>query len=113
MDAETREIVALHIGDRSRAGAQALWENLPAIYRECAVYFTDDWEAYVGVLPDSRHRIVAKDSGLTSYIERFNNTLRQRLARLTRETLSFSKKLSNHIGAIWHFIHHYNAQLVG
>ncbi|MDM8566138.1 IS1 family transposase, partial [Candidatus Halobeggiatoa sp. HSG11] len=25
-----------------------------------------------------------------------------------RKTLSFSKKLSNHIGAIWFFIHYYN-----
>ncbi|MBD2001673.1 IS1 family transposase, partial [Trichocoleus sp. FACHB-40] len=24
---------------------------------------------------------------------------------------SFSKKLENHIGAIWYFIHHYNASL--
>ncbi len=111
MDAETREIVALHVGDRSRSGAQALWENLPPIYRECAVCFTDDWEAYVGVFPETRHRIVEKKSGLTNYIERFNNSLRQRLARFTRETLSFSKKLANHIGAIWYFVHHYNAQL--
>jgi IS1 family transposase len=42
---------------------------------------------------------VGKDSGLTSYIERLNNTLRQRVARLVRKTLSFSKKLENHIGA--------------
>ncbi|MDM8561711.1 IS1 family transposase, partial [Thiotrichales bacterium HSG14] len=28
-----------------------------------------------------------------------------------RKTLSFSKKLSNHIGAIWFFIHHYNANI--
>jgi len=111
MDAETREIVALHVGDRSREGAQALWENLPPLYRECAICFTDDWEAYVDVLPESRHRIVDKQSGLTSYIERFNNTVRQRLARFARETLSFSKKLENHIGAIWFFVHHYNAQL--
>jgi hypothetical protein len=33
---------------------------------------------------------VGKESGLTSYIERFNNTLRQRIARLVRKTLSFS-----------------------
>lgn len=111
MDAETREIVALHVGDRSRKGAQALWENLPPLYRECAVCFTDDWEAYLGVLPQSRHRIVDKQSGLTSYIERFKNTVRQRLARFAREILSFSKKLENHIGAIWFFVHHYNAQL--
>jgi hypothetical protein len=58
-----------------------------------------------------RHRAVGKETGKTSYIERFNNTLRQRVGRLVRKTLSFSKKLSNHIGAIWYFVHHYNASL--
>ncbi|MGB3262389.1 MAG: IS1 family transposase, partial [Microcoleus sp.] len=28
------------------------------------------------------------------------------------KTLSFSKKLSNHIGVIWYFIHEYNASLL-
>jgi hypothetical protein len=37
--------------------------------------------------------------------------MRQRISRLVRKTLSFSKKLENHIGAIWYFIHHYNASL--
>ncbi|HZC03558.1 MAG TPA: IS1 family transposase, partial [Gammaproteobacteria bacterium] len=41
-------------------------------------------------------------------IERFNNTLRQRVSRLAREALSFSKELANHIGAIKLFICHYN-----
>ena len=68
----------------------------------------DDWEAYVSVIPSKRHVAVAKDSGLTSYIERLNNTLRQGISRLVRKTLSFSKKLENHIGAIWMFIHEYN-----
>ena len=40
--------------------------------------------------------------------EGFINTLRQRVSRLVRETLSFSKKLANHIGAITYFICHYN-----
>ena len=44
----------------------------------------------------------------TRPIERFNNTLRQRVSRLVRETLSFSKTLANHIGAIKYFICHYN-----
>jgi hypothetical protein len=44
--------------------------------------------------------------------ERFNNTLRQRVSRLVRKTLSFLKSLENHIGAIWYFIHHYNASLL-
>jgi hypothetical protein len=57
-----------------------------------------------------RERAVGEESGLTSYIERFNNTLRQRVSCLVRKTLSFSKKLDNHIKAIWNFIHHYNEQ---
>ncbi len=43
---------------------------------------------------------IGKQTGKTSYIERFNNKLRQRVSRLVRKTLSFSKSLENHIGAI-------------
>ncbi|MER3432869.1 MAG: IS1 family transposase, partial [Leptolyngbya sp. ERB_1_1] len=71
----------------------------------------DYWEAYQAVLPSKRHCAVGKETGLTSYIERFNHTLRQRVSRLVRKTLSFSKKLANHISAIWHFIHYYNEQI--
>ncbi|HED04723.1 MAG TPA: IS1 family transposase, partial [Candidatus Fraserbacteria bacterium] len=49
--------------------------------------------------------------GIMNLLERFNCTLRQRVSRLVRKTLSFSKKLENHVGAIWYFIHHYNASL--
>jgi insertion element IS1 protein InsB len=44
----------------------------------------------------------------TNHVERFNCTLRQRVSRLVRSTLSFSKKLANHIGAIKSFICDYN-----
>ena len=111
LDRQTREIIGCHIGDRSRASARVLWASLPGIYRQCAVIFTGYWEAYQTVLPSKRHRAVGKENGLTSHIERFNNTLRQRVSRLVRRTLSFSKKLDNHEGAIWHFIQHYNAQM--
>jgi IS1 transposase len=40
----------------------------------------------------------------TNHVERFNYTLRQRVSRLVRATLSFSKKLAHHIGAIKYFI---------
>lgn len=111
IDVRTREIVGCYIGNRSFESAKALWESLPAVYRQCAVCYTDFWSAYPVALPSKRHRAVGKETGKTSYIERFNNTLRQRVSRLVRKTLSFSKKLENHIGAIWHFIHHYNASL--
>ena len=67
--------------------------------------------SYGIVFPKKRHQAVSKDSGKTNYIERFNNTMRQRRSRLVRKTLSFSKKFSNHLGAIWYFIHEYNARL--
>ena len=119
IDAVSREIVGVYIGDRSAQAAKQLWRSrsvcealsLPPVYRQCAVCYTDFWEAYKQVLPSKRHRAVGKDSGQTSYIERFNNTVRQRVARLVRKTLSFSKSLDNHIGAVWYFVHHYNASL--
>ncbi|BAU09987.1 IS1 transposase (plasmid) [Leptolyngbya sp. NIES-3755] len=110
LDVETREVVGCYVGDRSSESATALWQSLPAVYRQCAVCYTDFWVSYPPALPSSRHRPVDKSSGLTSYIERFNNTLRQRVSRLVRKTLSFSKKVDNHIAAIWNFIHHYNEQ---
>ena len=111
LDASTREVLGAYIGDRSRQGAKKLWLSIPPIYRQCAVCYTDFWEAYSHVLPSKRHKAVGKETGKTSYIERLNNTFRQRIGRLVRKTLSFSKKLENHIGAIWYFIHHYNASL--
>jgi insertion element IS1 protein InsB len=111
MDVTTREVIGCHIGDRSKDSAQALWDSLPSVYRQCAKIYTDHWEAYRAVLPSTRHESVGKDSGLTSYIERLNNTFRQRISRLVRKTLSFSKKLENHIAAIWNFIHDYNYQI--
>ena len=67
--------------------------------------------AYEQVLPQNRHRAVGEESGKMNRIERFNLTLRQRISRLVRKTLSFSKKIEAHTGAIWNFIHYYNAEI--
>lgn len=111
LDAKTREIVGVHLGDRSREGARKLWQSLPSVYCQCAVCYSDFWETYEQVIPSKRHKAVGKETGKTSYIERFNCTLRQRVSRLVRKTLSFSKKMENHIGAVWYFVHHYNESL--
>lgn len=76
LDVETREIIGVYVGERSRDGAQGLWDALPAVYRQCAVAYTDFWLAYDEVFPSKRHQSVGKESGKTSYIERFNCTLR-------------------------------------
>jgi insertion element IS1 protein InsB len=59
-------------------------------------------------MPAAQPRALNTLARKTKHIERFNNTLRQRVSRLVREALSFSKKLANHIGAIKLFICHYN-----
>ena len=99
-DVETRELVGVYIGQRDRTGAEGLWQSLPSIYRQCATTYTDFWEVYTEIFPSKRHKVVDKASGKTSHIERFNTTLRQRVSRLVRKTLSFSKKFTNHCGAI-------------
>ena len=50
-----------------------------------------------------------KEAGLTAHVERFFGTVRQRCARFVRKTLSFSKKVENHVGALWFFIRLYNS----
>jgi IS1 family transposase/transposase-like protein len=111
IDRNSRKIVGCYIGDRTRKSARKLWASLPEIYQQSAFAYTDFWQAYKTVIPHKRHRAVGKETGLTNHIERLNNTLRQRVSRLVRASLSFSKKLNNHIGAVWYFIHGYNAEL--
>jgi insertion element IS1 protein InsB len=104
MEAMTRQIIAFHVGDCSRQSAQALWERIPAVYQEQARFYTDCYEVYKGVIPSARHQAITKLAHKTNHIEGFNCTLRQRVSRLVRATLSFSKKLANHIGALKYFI---------
>ena len=59
-------------------------------------------------MPAAQHRAISTWARKTHHIERFNNTLCQRVARLVREALSFSEQLANPIGAIKLFICHYN-----
>ena len=33
LDVKTREIVGVYVSDRSRSGADGLWQSLPAVYR--------------------------------------------------------------------------------
>jgi hypothetical protein len=67
-----------------------LWQAIPSAYRQ-GHCFTDFWAAYSAVIPDEQHTAVGKEMGETAHVERWNNTLRQRLARFVRMTLSFSK----------------------
>jgi IS1 family transposase len=86
----TRQIVAFFIGSHDTSACQQLWQQVPPDYVRCALR-SDAWRAYQTVLPPEQHRVVGKDTGETAHQERWYNTLRQRLARFVRKTLSFSK----------------------
>jgi len=38
MDATTRQIIAFHVGDRSRTSGKELWAHIPTVYREQATF---------------------------------------------------------------------------
>ena len=108
MDAKSRQVMAFHMGYRSRKSATWLWAKIPLADREEATFYTDQYVVYAGVIPVARHHAMSKLACITNYIERFNNTLRQRVSRVVRPTVSFAKKLANHSGAIKYFICHSN-----
>jgi IS1 family transposase len=107
---KTRQVVAYVIGDRSQATCRKLWGALPKAYRT-GVCYTDFWNAYTAVIPDEQHQAVGKESGEIAHIERFNNTIRQRLARFVRKTLSFSKSSEMHDICLRLFLWRYNMEI--
>lgn len=106
---QTRQIVAYFVGDRSAQSARALRQRIPPAYR-CRASRSDLWLPYAEVFPQRTHRCTGKGAGQTCHVERFNNTLRQRLGRFVRRTLSFSKCERMHEATVRLFIHHYNQQ---
>jgi IS1 family transposase/transposase-like protein len=107
----TRQIVAYYIGDRSEKSCREFWKRIPAAYRHCRS-FSDFWEAYQNVFSAKTHRSVGKESGQTAHVERWINTLRQRIARFVRKTLSFSKSDYYHEIVFKIFVCFYNLECV-
>ncbi len=103
----TRQIVAFVIGDRSEKTCRRLWNKIPDEYKHCLT-FSDFWEAYQQVFSKETHRCVGKESGETAHMERWYNTLRQRLARFVRKALSFSKSDAFHHMVTKWYIAEYN-----
>jgi len=112
IDRATRQIIAYHVGGRTKNDARKLLNKIPENLMKNMKIFTDYLKSYEDVIPSNQHVASGKDSGNTNHIERFNCTMRQRVSRLVRSSLSFSKNLSNHIGAIGYFITHYNREIL-
>ena len=98
--------VAYAIGCRGEGTCRVLWQRIPAAYKSSLCY-SDFWAAYAQVVPAPQHDR-SERRGQTNHSERYNNTMRQRVGRLVRQTLSFSKWDWMHQAAIKLFIHHYN-----
>ena len=79
--------------------------DYPTCYR---LAFAHQHYLDITTIPPAQHRAISKLARMTNHVDRFNCTLRQRVSRLVRSTLSFSKNLANHIGAIKYFICDYN-----
>ena len=86
-----------------------LWEAIPSVYRQGRC-FTDFWGTDAAVIPNEQHTAVGKETGETAHVERWKNTLRQRMARFVRMTFSFSKSMVMHEARLLLFLHRYNRE---
>ena len=107
----TRQIISWVMGNRDEERCQTLWDLVPEHYKKAIIY-SDFYAAYEKVLQNHKHHTVGKDSGQTNHVERWNNTLRQRISRFIRKTLSFSKSEYMHELYLKFFIHEYNLSLI-
>ncbi len=106
---KTRQVVTRAIVDLSEKICQELWKNISEEY--CKEHcFSDFWDAYQAVIPEDQLTQVAKETGETAHVERWNCTLRQRLARFVRKTLSFSKSILMHTICLDLFLYRYNLE---
>ena len=106
-----KQVLAFHIGRRGKADAQRLLDKLPQRVVENCRFATDYWEAYWQTIPSDQH---TPSKALTYFIEGYFTGIRARVSRLVRRSVSFSKKLENHIAAIGYLFwqrnltaHHY------
>jgi insertion element IS1 protein InsB len=104
---QSRPVRAMVVGERSAKTCRKLWERIPEAYRP-GTCLTDFYEVYNRVIPRDQHQAGKKGSALTNAVERFNLTLRQRLGRRLRKTLSFSRSWSMHLLCLRIFIDRYN-----
>lgn len=105
----TKQLVTWHLGKRDLKSANAFFKKIPKEFQQCQTK-SDPWHCYE-CLPKDKHEICQKGTGETSYIEGFNNIIRQRLSRFVRKTCSFSKKWENHQLIVDWFIYEYNLEI--
>lgn len=111
LNRHNRQIVAYVIGDRSEQTFRRLIRKIPIEYLKNKSY-SDYWKSYKILLSKGNHQQVGKESGQTNHIERWNATLRARISRYVRKSLSFSRKLKYHHLVTKLFIIDYNQNCI-
>jgi insertion element IS1 protein InsB len=46
MDIKTRQLIAFHVGDRSRKSTRQVWGTIPKAYRRYPTFHTDQYVVY-------------------------------------------------------------------
>ncbi|MBF0299275.1 MAG: IS1 family transposase [Oligoflexia bacterium] len=98
-DPDTNQVAAFYVGNRDMEAGKRLLDKIPEVYKTNTLYFTDKCSSY-NFIPEDMHIIVKEGNRVTNHVERFFCTLRQRVSRLVRSTLAFSKKNENHINIL-------------
>lgn len=106
----TKQIVAYHLGNRTKKDFETFYLKLPIAYANC-LSTSDGLEVYKQ-LQIYGHSMGKKKQGRTAQVEAFNTILRQRLARLVRKTCAFSKTLEMHEVVLRWFIQQRNEEIL-
>lgn len=59
IDAKSRQVMAFHVGDRSRKSGTRRWAKIPEAHRQRATFYTDQYGVYEGVIPAAQHRAIS------------------------------------------------------
>jgi insertion element IS1 protein InsB len=60
MEAKTRQIIALHVGDRRHTRAEHRWAKMPPAYRQHATFYPDQYVVYAKVIPAAQPKAISK-----------------------------------------------------
>ncbi len=102
---ETKEILAVTMGKRSKKQLRSLMLQLKHLRIEIEFYCTDAFKGFQSLLPYFNH-LIGKD--FTKDIEGINTVIRTKIARLHRRTTKFSKKLKYHWYLFKIFVFYFN-----
>ena len=83
-------ILAVQIGDRSGQTFEKLWKRIKTW--NSRKYLTDGYCVYANYIPPKKHQVLPKTQ--LTRVESENTRVRHYLARLKRQTLSYSKSTS-------------------